>query len=539
VTKKKATAALETAAVPQQDLAPPPAPLAAVLNPLTVSPPAPYNLLPAAPNQPPSLAPTRQVPFNLEAEQALLATVMLNNRVYEQVSDFLLPDHFASGLHGRIFAAIGKLLDRQQLASPITLKPFFEQDPDIATVGGIGYLAELSGGMVSIINAVDYARLVHDLYLRRQLIAVGEEVVNRAHEQLVEQPALRQIEQAEQQLYDLASNGQIDGGFQNFETALTEAVKTVNTAFQRSGQLSGTSSGFRDLDALMGGLQKSDLLIVAGRPGMGKTALATNIAFYAAQNCRRQTDAAGKEQIVDGAVVGFFSLEMSAPQLATRILAEQTALSSEKIRRGELSKQDFDKIVDVSQRLHQLPFFIDDTPGMSISAIRTRARRLKRRHNLSLIIIDYLQLIQPNSTSRRENRVQEISETTRGLKTLAKELDVPVIALSQLSRGVEARDDKRPQLADLRESGSIEQDADAVLFVYREDYYLARSEPSHNDKLAYDEWRQKFEKIKNLAEVILAKHRHGPTGKVQLHFDGAITRFSDYQSNDHLPAAPF
>jgi replicative DNA helicase len=487
-----------------------------------------------------SITAPRQLPFNLEAEQALLATILLNNAAYERVIEFLEPAYFASGLHGRIFAAIGKLLERHQLASPITLKPFFEQDPDIASVGGIGYLSAITGAMVSIINATDYAKLIHDLHLRRQLIAVGEEVVNRAHEQLIEQPARTQIEQAEQQLYDLASTGQIEGGFQAFDQALAEAVKSANAAFGRQGQLPGISTGFHDLDKLMGGLQKSDLLIVAGRPGMGKTAFATNIAFFAAQNCRRQHDDQGVERIVDGAVVGFFSLEMSAPQLATRILAEQTGLSTEKIRRGELSKGDFDRIVQASQRLHQLPLYIDDTPGMTVSALRTRARRLKRRHNLSMIVIDYLQLIHPNSTSRRENRVQELSEITRGLKTLAKELDVPVIALSQLSRAVESRDDKRPQLADLRESGSIEQDADAVLFVYREEYYEARKEPSPNDKLAYDAWRQKFESVKNLAEVILAKHRHGPTGKVQLHFDGAVTRFSDYQPNERLPVpAPF
>ena len=487
-----------------------------------------------------SIAAPRQLPFNLEAEQALLATILLNNAAYERVIEFLEPAYFASGLHGRIFAAIGKLLERHQLASPITLKPFFEQDPDIASVGGIGYLSAITGAMVSIINATDYAKLIHDLHLRRQLIAVGEEVVNRAHEQLIEQPARTQIEQAEQQLYDLASTGQIEGGFQAFDQALAEAVKSANAAFGRQGQLPGISTGFHDLDKLMGGLQKSDLLIVAGRPGMGKTAFATNIAFFAAQNCRRQHDDQGVERIVDGAVVGFFSLEMSAPQLATRILAEQTGLSTEKIRRGELSKGDFDHIVQASQRLHQLPLYIDDTPGMTVSALRTRARRLKRRHNLSMIVIDYLQLIHPNSTSRRENRVQELSEITRGLKTLAKELDVPVIALSQLSRAVESRDDKRPQLADLRESGSIEQDADAVLFVYREEYYEARKEPSPNDKLAYDAWRQKFESLQNLAEVILAKHRHGPTGKIQLHFDGAVTRFSDYQPNERLPVpAPF
>lgn len=482
----------------------------------------------------------RQLPAHYEAEQGLLGAIMINNNSYERVSMFLEADHFAEPVHGRIYGAIQKLVDRGQMANPVTLKSFFEDDEALASVGGAKYLAKLAAAVVTTINVEDYGKLIHEAALRRQLINIGDDVVNTAYKSDIDITAHKQIETAEQRLYDLATNDQVDNSFQSFEKSLTIAIEYAEAAYKRDGQLSGVSSGLRDLDQLLGGLHNSDLIILAGRPSMGKTALATNMAFHAAKHFKPKAD--NPKEAEDGGIVAFFSLEMSAEQLATRILAEESGISSEKIRRGLLSHDDFQNVVMTSQDLSRAPLYIDDTPALSVSGLRTRARRLKRQKGLSLIIVDYLQLMQGSGNRASDNRVQELSEITRGLKTLAKELDVPVIALSQLSRQVENREDKRPQLADLRESGSIEQDADVVMFVFREAYYLARSEPMRSgteDESKFNEkharWQELIEKKSNMAEVIVAKQRHGPIGKVELVFDGNTTRFKDYTPAENLP----
>ena len=489
---------------------------------------------------PPTETPTfRVAPHNDEAEQALLGALLLNNRAYEHVSEFLRPEHFAQPVHGRIFAACGKLIERGQMANPVTLKTYFEQDGALAEIGGAGYLAALANAVVSIINAADYGKLIHDLHLRRELISLGSDMVNAAYEATVEANAMDQIGSAEAKLYDLATTGQTEGGFEDFRTVLIEAVKSAESAHKRQGKLSGVPSGLIDMDKKLGGLHQSDLLILAGRPSMGKTSLATNIAFNAAKAYREEPDTLGNRKAVDGALVAFFSLEMSSAQLATRILAEQAEIPSHKIRQGELSNDEFERLVTAAQELHRLPLYIDDTPALSISAVRTRARRLKRQHGLGLIIIDYLQLLR-GSGSSSENRVQEVSEITRGLKALAKELDVPVIALSQLSRAVEQREDKRPLLSDLRESGSIEQDADVVMFVYREEYYLERAEPGRRPDEAedrfnerYSKWSERLKEVASTAEVIISKQRHGPVGTVRLSFQGEFTKFGNLITDDH------
>jgi len=484
-------------------------------------------------------------PYNTEAEQALLGAILINNTAYYRVSEFLQPEHFGNAVHGRIFAAIGKLLGRGQIANPVTLKDLFDQDGALTEIGGAQYLARLAGAAAAIINAEDYGRAVHDLYLRRELIALGEDVVNDAFRQDLDDPAREQIERVEKKLFDLATTGETEGGFRAFGTALTSAILNAEAAFKRSGKTVGVATGFVDLDRKLGGLHPSDLVVLAGRPSMGKTALATNIAFYAARNYRPAVEREGKTA-EDGAVVGFFSLEMSAEQLATRILAEESGVSSDRIRRGDVSHEDFDKFVQASQQLAALKLFIDDTPALSVAALRTRARRLKRQQGLGLIVIDYLQLLRPSSQTRaQENRVQEISEITRGLKALAKELNVPVLALSQLSRAVEQREDKRPMLADLRESGSIEQDADVVMFIFREEYYLSREPTRRPDEAEskfsdrYQEWRERLEIVHGLGEIIIAKQRHGPIGTVKLRFDAETTKFDNYMAPDHLPTADF
>ncbi len=478
----------------------------------------------------------REPPHNFEAEQALLGAILVNNSAYQRVAEFLRPEHFADPLHGKIFDSLSRLIERGQVVSAITLKTYVEQDEEIKAAGGATYLARLAAASVHVVDAASFGKTVHDLYLRRQLIDIGETTVNEAFGGDIEETALQQIEVAEKKLYDLATTGQTEGGFKAFRTSLTEAMTAAEAAYHRAGQLTGVATGLFQLDQLLGGLHRSDLIILAARPAMGKSALATNIGFNAAQAYREEM-VDGQPKVTDGAVVGFFSLEMSAEQLATRMLSEQAQIPSEKIRKGELISGDFDKVLSISQELEHLNFFIDDTPALSIAALRTRARRLKRTHGLGLIIVDYLQLLAPSGRNRQDNRVQEVSEITRGLKTLAKELDVPVLALSQLSRAVEQREDKRPQLADLRESGSIEQDADVVMFIYREDYYLMREEPKRRDNETNDhfnqrheDWKQRCEQNYNKAEVIVAKQRHGPTGIVRLSFEGQFTKF------DNLPA---
>jgi len=482
----------------------------------------------------------RVPPHNLEAEMALLGAVLANNRQYERVGEYLTADRFADPVHGRIFEACGRLIERGQLATPVTLNTLFAQSGELDDYGGTAFLARLASAVPLVGAAGDYGREIYDCYLRRELIDLGEEVVETAFAADLDAPAARQIELAEERLFNLAERGVSEGGFRDFGSALTGAIELAEAAYRRDGQLVGVPTGFKDVDGLLGGLHKSDLVVIAGRPSMGKTALATNIAYHAASSQRMETDVDGNIHPVKE-VVAFFSLEMSAEQLATRILSEQTEVRSDAIRRGDIRREEFERIFQASQLLQSRPLFIDDTPALTVAALRTRARRLKRQHGLDLIVVDYLQLLQGSSTSRNENRVQEVSEITRGLKALAKELDVPVVALSQLSRAVEQRDDKRPQLSDLRESGSIEQDADVVIFLFREEYYLERVGQDQRESETDERFQRRIERLertRNKADVIVAKQRHGPIRTVKLHFNGEFTRFSDLIEDDHLPAGP-
>jgi replicative DNA helicase len=467
----------------------------------------------------------RAHPHNIEAEQALLGALLINNDVYDRVASLLEERHFYEPLHGRIYVQAAALIQRGALATPVTMKPLMEADPAIGAVGGPAYLARLAGAAVSLYSARDYAQVIHDLAVRRELIVLGEEVAARAATVTVDSSPEAQIVEAEQALYALAEKGRYEGGFVSFRRALKDALDTANAAYQRDGGLAGLSTGLIDMDRKMGGLHPSDLIILAGRPSMGKTALATNIAFNIAKKHKIGTRPDGTEGTVDGGVVGFFSLEMSSEQLATRILSEQAEVPSEQIRRGEMTEEEFRRFVEAMAQLEAMPLFIDDTPALPISTLAARARRLKRQHKLDVLFVDYLQLVRP-AVSRGENRVQEVSEITQGLKAIAKELEIPVIALSQLSRQVENREDKRPQLADLRESGSIEQDADVVMFVYREEYYHERLKPPEDDP-RFGEWLEKAERIYNKAEAILGKQRHGPIGTIELMFEGRYTRFGN------------
>ncbi len=471
------------------------------------------------------------LPHNLEAEQALLGALLYNNMSYEQVSDFLRSEHFSDRAHGLIYEAIRLLLERGQVADPVTLKDYFNSQSQLSDIGGTAYLAKLVTSVVSLVNTADYGKIIYDLYLRRQLIELSQNLASQSRKIDLESKASDFIEQTEQRLFDLATTGSMDRGFVHFAEALAESIETAQIAYKTDGHVVGVTTGLMDLDKKLGGLHPSDLLILAGRPSMGKTALATNMAFNAAKAVLKES--------AQGAAVAFFSLEMSAEQLAGRILSAESGIVSDKIRRGDLTGEDFQRFSDVAKELATLPLFIDDTPALSISALRTRCRRLKRQHDLGFIVVDYLQLLTGSKGGAgSENRVQEISEITRSLKALAKELDVPVLALSQLSRAVEQRDDKRPQLSDLRESGSIEQDADAVMFVFRQSYYHERKEPDMGTD-AHLEWQAKLEGIKNVAEVILAKQRHGPVGTVRLYFDSRLTKFGDLsrEDQDRLMAA--
>jgi replicative DNA helicase len=475
----------------------------------------------------------RLPPANTQAEQALLGALLANNKAYDRVAEFLLPEHFADPINGRIYEAIARRCQAGQIADPITLRGEFAHSGVLDEVGGTAYLAQLLAAMVGIINAGDYGKVIRDAWLRRQLIDIGEVVVNRAFGAEPELDGAAQIEAAEQTLFDLSSHGGAERTFITFKTALANAIEIASTAFHNQGAVSGLDTGLRDLNKKMGGLHPSDLLILAGRPGMGKTALATKIAFGAAKALLAKARVDNPNAMANQAIA-IFSLEMSAEQLATRLLAEEARVSADRIRRGEISTRDFDNFVKVSREIAQLPLLIDDTPALTLSALRTRCRRIQRTQGLGLIVIDYLQLMRPAAGTKPENRVLEISQITQGLKAIAKELAVPVLALSQLSRAVESRDDKRPQLADLRESGTIEQDADAVMFIYRDEYYLAQKEPKivafdREDKYqeAMEKWKSDMGSVYNKAELILAKQRHGPTGKIELFFEGEFTRFAD------------
>ncbi len=475
----------------------------------------------------------RLAPHNIEAEQALLGAVLVNNEAFYRVSDFLAAEHFYEPVHREIYEVCGKIIRAGKAATPITVKTYLP-DQLTAEVTLPQYLARLAAEATTVINAADYGQTIYDLAIRRALIQIGEEMTQTAYEADVEMTAPRQIEEAEKSLFDLAEKGRYDGGFQPFNEALTEAIKMAGEAYQRDGTLSGMATGLTDLDRLMGGLQKSDLIILAARPAMGKSSLATNIAFHVARNFKGEVLPDGHQRTVDGGRVALFSLEMSAEQLATRILAEQTEISSSDIRRGNIHETQFARLVDVSNMLSTIPLFIDDTGGLSVSQLAARARRLKRQKGLDLIIIDYVQLLSGSSRKASENRVQELTEITTTLKALAKELEVPIIALSQLSRAVEARDDKHPQLADLRESGSIEQDADVVLFIYREEYYLKNKEPKEGTP-EHLKWMEEMELVHGRAEVIIGKQRHGPTGTVQLSFEAQFTRFGNLARDAYLP----
>ncbi|WP_345117234.1 replicative DNA helicase [Bartonella jaculi] len=468
----------------------------------------------------------RQLPHNIEAEKALLGAIIINNYALDSVSDFLKAEHFFEPLHQKLFDIISKIIQNGKVADPITIKPFVENNEKIGDITVYNYVVRLATEAVTIINTKDYGSVIYDLFIRRSLINLGTQVVNRAYDAPLEFTTSQQIETVENQLFELAEKRKYGSGFENFNTAITKALNMASAAKKRSSKLSGIATHIKSLDEKMGGLQPSDLIILAGRPAMGKTALATNIAFNIANACKRDSSTQENE----GGIVGFFSLEMSTEQLATRIISEQTEISSSDIRRGSISEEQFSKIIRAMRSLQTIPLYIDQTGGVSIAQLSARARRLKRQHGLDVLIIDYIQLMTSGSKRSLENRVQEITAITTGLKALAKELNIPIIALSQLSRQVENRTDKRPQLSDLRESGSIEQDADIVLFVYREEYYLKNEEPKEGTA-EYSKWQVAMEQAKGKAEVIIAKQRHGPTGIVPLAFQSDFTRFSDLAHN--------
>ena len=474
------------------------------------------------------------LPQNVEAEAALLGALMIDNRLVEDVQLRLKAHHFFEPLHGRIYDSILKLTDRNMIANPVTLRPSFEADEAMKELGGPSYLATLTGSGAAIIGAKDFAAQVYDLALLRALIGVGRDLVEGALDTSEDVAPLEQIERAETELYKVAEEGGAEGKAKSFGDATKLAVQMAEKALNSGGHLSGITTGLEGINSKVGGLHKSDLVILAGRPGMGKTSLATNIAFATAQRFSRDIEDGIEPAKSAGAPVAFFSLEMSADQLATRILAEESGISSENLRMGKISQQEFRQLARAAAELESLPLYIDDTPGLTIAALRTRARRLKRQKGIGCVVVDYLQLLQGTGRSGNDNRVQEISEISRGLKQLAKELEVPVLALSQLSRAVEQREDKRPQLSDLRESGSIEQDADMVWFVYRGDYYLAAKKPD-DDHPDIATWREEMDRIYGRADLIVAKQRHGATGTVRMKFDARITKFSDAADDNYLP----
>ncbi len=469
------------------------------------------------------------LPHNIEAEQALLGALLVNNDVYDRIAGLVGENHFYDPVHGRIFSTIAQRIQKNALASPVTIKAYLADDTGLADIGGGAYLARLAAASVSVFASRDYAQMIYDLAIRRDLITIGEEISQKAATVTVDSEPKDQIVEAEQALYQLGEQGRVDGGFQSFLRAITDAVNVANAAYQRDGQLGGVSTGFADLDKKLGGLHPSDLLILAGRPSMGKTALATNIAFNIAKAYRKGKRQDGSEGAIDGGVVGFYSLEMSAEQLASRILAEAARIPSDKIRRGDMQEAEFRRFIEASKDLETCPLYIDDTPALPISTLAARARRLKRQHGLDVLIVDYLQLVRP--ASAKDNRVNEVSEITQGLKAIAKELNIPVIALSQLSRQVESREDKRPQLSDLRESGSIEQDADVVMFVYRGEYYKEREKPDDKETAKILVWQESMNNLHGKAELIIGKQRHGPIGTVDLAFEAQFTRFSNLVQN--------
>ena len=479
-----------------------------------------------------SLKSSDKMPQNIEAEQSLIGSVLFDNKVLEDLPTNFATRHFFDPLHASIFDACIFLIDNGRLADPLTLKSYLKQDDLQRDMDIEKYLSELREGVVSLSKAKFYAEEIRNCYVRRSLIRIGDELINKSVNPTLDVTPDQEISNTEEQLYNLAEKDQINSGPLDFKSVLASATNQINEAYNRKGKLSGIDTGFSGLNRQLGGLNKSDLLVLAGRPAMGKTALATNIGFNAAKSSKLEKN----ESIL------IFSLEMSAEQLAQRILAEQSTIDSHKLRSGDLNETEFSKLVSTQNDILNLPFFIDDTPAISVGQIASRARRLKRTHGLSVIIIDYIQLIQGSKASEAQGRVQEVSNITRGLKSLAKELNVPILALSQLSRAVEQREDKRPILADLRESGSIEQDADVVMFVYREEYYLDKSEPTQRDNENQESFNERFLKwqdrrnmAEGKAEIIISKQRHGPTGIVQVQFEAKFTRFMDLVHDDRLP----
>ena len=474
--------------------------------------------------------------FNFEAEIAIIGCILWDNRNFEKISEFLHEDHFVDENNKLIFKTIKTLFEKNILVSPITLKNYL---PENDSFDNVKYLNQIKDSAPSTQNAFNYGKLIYDLYIKRNLIGIANSIISETNNKSENIESSILIENAENDLYNLSQTGNADRKFIDFGTALKNAVDIISEAYKREGKIAGVPTGFKDLDKKLGGLHKSDLIIVAGRPSMGKTALGTNIAYNCAIKYQEEIDKLNNVKVIDGGKVAFFSLEMSSEQLATRILAEKSKISGDKMRKAEFSKEDFNKIAKTSSELESLNLIIDDNPVLTIPTLRARARRLKRLHNINLIIIDYLQLMS-SSNNRNDGRVQEISEITRGLKSIAKELNIPIIALSQLSRQVEQREDKRPQLSDLRESGTIEQDSDVVMFIYRESYYLERMMPirkPEEDEIKYNErmsrWQQLNEDTYNKAEIIIAKQRHGPIGTIKMHFDANFTRFSDLTNQEY------
>jgi replicative DNA helicase len=469
---------------------------------------------------------TTTPPHNLSAEMAVLGAILFDNNAHQRVSDFLKAGDFYAAANSKIYEVLDRMISSGRVADGVTLREHFERDGQLSEIGGARYLADLLDSAAFGPEVMDYARLIHDLGLRRELIQIGSEIVQKAIRPELEETGEAQIEFAEKSLFRLAEKGVGAQGFQTFSKALAQSIETATLAYKRDGKIAGVPTGLDELDRMLGGLHKSDLLILAARPSMGKTALAVNIAYNAAKACKREPGPNGTLKTVEGAVVGVFSLEMSSDQLAGRVLADISGVPSDKMRRGDLSPRDYEAIREAAATMEQLPIFIDDMGGISISQLAARARRLQRTNGLDLLIIDYLQLITSSGGNKNDGRVQEVSMITKTLKSLAKELQVPVIALSQLSRQVEMREDKRPQLSDLRESGSIEQDADVVMFIYREAYYLERQEPNEDDP-KFQEWQERVNLKRNVAEIIISKQRHGPIGKVDVGFEAARVRFSN------------
>ena len=461
----------------------------------------------------------RELPNNIEAEQAVIGSILVSNEIFDEINLILKSNNFYDPMHQKIFSAIENLIFRGMLANPITLKNYFEDEKDDLNVPD--YLVKVTKFSTSIRQATEYSKIIYDMFVRRELIKISEQTIDTAKLNDLRTSGQSIIENSEKLLYELAEKGSSYSSLMSFDKALRQTIDMASAAYKNEQGIVGVPTGLRDLDDRLGGLHKSDLIIIAGRPGMGKTALATNIAFNAAQKLQES----GKEK----ASIAFFSLEMSSEQLSTRILAEQSKIKSNDIRRGRISDEQFDRFLETSKNISELPLYIDETPALTIAAMSNRARRIKRLYGLDLIIVDYIQLMRGN-LNYKDGRVQEISEITQGLKAIAKELSIPVVALSQLSRQVEQRDNKKPQLSDLRESGSIEQDADVVMFVYRESYYLENKEPKPAT-VEHAEWQAKMNEVSNLAELIIGKQRHGPTGNIFLEFEAMFTKFKDTQNS--------